>query len=252
MVRRSRSLPSVAFLLAPLVAWSCGGEDLVVPEGPSSPITIVHVEGNGQRAPAGTAVPILPAVRVLDEAGEPVEGREVTFVVTAGGGSVTGAIRSTGADEVARVGGWTLGGTPGMNILEARSGSLAGSPVTFTAEGTALQAEVDRLVFLTPPREASVGERFPVEVALVDADGAVVPLSGIFIYLDLFQEGLEFPSNDFLSGERFENTEDGVAVLDIEVQREGRYQLRALTDDLPEHGPHGPEPYLVSEVFEVE
>lgn len=44
------------------------------------------------------------------------------------------------------------------------------------------EPEVDRLVFLTPPPDAEVSERFPVEVALVDADGDVVPLSGIVIY----------------------------------------------------------------------
>jgi hypothetical protein len=122
----------------------------------------------------------------------------------------------------------------------------------FTAEGTAAEAVVDRLVFLVPPRDAAENETFRVEVALVDEDGDVVPLSGIFIYVALFQEGRETPSNDLLTGERFENTEAGVAVFDLAVEREGRYRLRALTDDLPELGPHGPEPYLFSDVFEVE
>jgi hypothetical protein len=37
----------------------------------------------------------------------------------------------------------------------------------------------------------------------------------------------------------------------VSVDKKGRYRLRALTDDLPELGPHGPEPYLFSRVFEV-
>jgi hypothetical protein len=43
-----------------------------------------------------------------------------------------------------------------------------------------------------------------------------------------------------------------VAAFDLGVDRAGRYRLRALTDDLPELGPHGPQPYLFSEVFEIE
>jgi hypothetical protein len=35
-----------------------------------------------------------------------------------------------------------------------------------------------------------------------------VPLSGIFIYLGLFKENEDNPTNDPLNGERFENTED--------------------------------------------
>jgi len=111
---------------------------------------------------------------------------------------------------------------------------------------------VDRLVFLEPPRDVDQGESFSVEVALVDSEGAVVPLSGIFVYVDLFRDGADSPSNTLVRGERFENTEEGVAGFDVSVLEEGRYRLRALTDDLPHLGPHGPEPWLFSEVFEVE
>jgi hypothetical protein len=219
-------------------------------EGPVA-ARLEGVEGGGQSAPVGTALPVRPAVRVLDEAGQPVEGFQVTFVVTGGGGSVGGATQTTDAAGIARVDRWTLGPAPGTNTVEAIAGSLAGSPVVFTAEATAAQAEVDRLVFLVPPRDVAENETFTVQVALVDADGDVVPLSGVFIYLALFEKGDDSPSNDDLRGERFENTQDGVAVFDLAVERDGRYRLRALTDDLPELGPHGPEPYLFSEEFEV-
>jgi hypothetical protein len=86
----------------------------------------------------------------------------------------------------------------------------------------------------------------------VSPPGEGIPLSGIFIYLGLFKENEDNRTNDLLNGERFENTEDGIAVFDLRIERSGRYRLRALTDDLPELGPHGPEPYLYSEVFEVE
>jgi hypothetical protein len=91
-----------------------------------------------------------------------------------------------------------------------------------------------------------------VEVALVDAAGDVVPLSGIVIYLGLFPDGKDAPANRHLRGERFEGTEAGIAVFDVAVEKKGRYRLRALTDDLLELGPHGPEPHLFSDLFEVE
>jgi adhesin/invasin len=181
-----------------------------------------------------------------------VAGLTVTFVITGGGGSLTGASAATDAQGIARVGGWTLGGSPGTNTLEARAAGVAGSPVVFTATGTSTGSGVDRLVFLDPPGDVNEEETFTVRVALVDEDGDVVPLDGIFIYIDVFREGRDTPTNTDAGGERFENTDDGVAVFSLRINREGRYRLRALTDDLPELGPHGPEPYLFSDVFEVD
>ena len=219
---------------------------------PAQATQIEPVEGDDQSAAVGTAVPTRPAVRALDDQGHPVAGVPVTFVVTGGGGSVSGADQTTDADGLARLEGWTLGDAPGTNTLEARSGSLQGSPVVFTAEGTGGGTSVDHLTFLVePPAEVARNQKFTIQVGLVDANGNVVPLSGIFIYVGLFEEGEDHPTNDDLDGERFENTDNGVAVLDLDVQKKGRFRLRALTDDLPELGPHGPEPYLFSRVFEV-
>ena len=228
------------------------GETATVTVTAAPAARIELVEGSGQTAAAGSPVPVRPAVRVLDAQGRPVAGVEVTFVVTGGGGSVEGATQTTNSEGIARVDGWRLGPTAGANTLEARAGSLEGSPVVFTAEATAESSAVDRLIYLVPPRDVDEGETFTVEVALVDQSGAVVPLSGIFIYVALFEEGRTSPSNEYLRGERFANTANGVAVFSISVERKGRYRLRALTDDLPELGPHGPEPYLFSQTFEVD
>ena len=82
------------------------------------------------------------------------------------------------------------------------------------------------------------GEPFTVAVALVDSDGNVVPLSGIVVYLGLFREGKNQPSNKELGGERFQPTENGVAVFDgLRVTKDGEYRLRALSDDFPAVGP---------------
>ena len=210
------------------------------------------VDGNDQSSTAGSLVPVRPAVKVTDAGGEPVADVEVTFAVTGGGGTVEGTSVRTDADGIARAESWRLGPTPGTNTLEARAGSLEGSPVVFTAEGTA-GAGVDHFVFRLQPHDVDVGEQFRVEVAMVDAVGNVVDLSGILIYIGLFEQGSDIPVNPRLSGNRFRDTEHGIAVFDgLAINRAGRYRIRALSDQLPQLGPHGPEPFLFSLVFEVE
>jgi len=103
-----------------------------------APAAISAVAGEGQTAPAGAQVPVRPAVRVVDAAGNPVSGVLVTFAVTAGGGHASGPTQSTGTDGRATVGGWTLGGAPGANALEATAAGsgIAANPVSFSATAT--------------------------------------------------------------------------------------------------------------------
>jgi adhesin/invasin len=88
-------------------------------------------QSGGTSAPIGSP----PAVIATDADGNPVAGAVVTFAVTGGGGTVTGASAVTGADGVATVGSWTLGPAAGANTLSATLGALP--PVTFTATGVA-------------------------------------------------------------------------------------------------------------------
>ena len=211
------------------------------------------VEGDGQRAGPGAEVPVAPAVRVLDGDGDPVEGFGVTFAVTAGGGSVAGADAVTGARRRRPGGPLDPRRGAGHQHAQGRAAGLAGSPVVFSAEAVAASSGIDRLVYVVePPSDVDEDETFEVRVALVDAEGGVVQRSGVEIYLALFRDGDEHPANGLLEGDRSAGTDDGVAVFELSVRREGRYRLRALTDDLPELGPHGPEPYLFSERFEVD
>lgn len=216
--------------------------------GPPAATRIEAVEGQDQDAPAGASVPVRPAVLVTDDRNQPMEGVEVTFVVTGGGGSVTGDTQTTDSDGIARVDDWTLGSTPGVNTLEARAGSLLGSPVVFTAEGVPAPAGgVDRFVFAVQPDDVEEDESFTVAVALVNAAGDVVPLSGVLVYLGLFREGNDSPSNTFLDGERLRATENGVAVFSgLRVtDDDDDYRFRALSDDLPALGPVFSEPFDV-------
>ncbi len=135
-------------------AWTLGGRtgsnrlEVTVPGLPplefeatamaGPPADVAAVEGDGQSAAAGSQVPARPAVRVVDVGGNPVPGAAVTFTATAGGGHVGGATATTDSNGRASVGSWTLGGSAGMNALEARVAGtgISGNPVTFSATAT--------------------------------------------------------------------------------------------------------------------
>jgi adhesin/invasin len=102
--------------------------------------------GNAQNATVNTAVAVAPSVIVRDAFNNPVQGVSVTFAVTGGGGSATGTSQTTNASGIATVGSWTLGTVAGANTLSATSAGLTGSPVQFTATGTAGAATTIALV----------------------------------------------------------------------------------------------------------
>src|SRR5205807_1546182 len=90
-----------------------------------------------QSATAGTAVSTPPSVIVKDASGNPVAQVAVTFAVAARSEERRGGNETTNASGVATVGSWTLSATAGPNTLTATSTGLSGSPVTFSATGTA-------------------------------------------------------------------------------------------------------------------
>jgi len=215
-------------------------------------VTVAHattlqiVAGDGQTAAPGSPVTVLPSVKVTNDAGQAVAGFGVTFVVTGGNGSITGASQTTNSIGVATVGSWVLG-DPGTNTLEARAASnldgstLTGSPAVFTA--TAVQAG-SRLIFRVQPAAQQRRDRVftpPVEVAIVDGAGSVVPLSGVSIQLSLT------PQNGQLRGHDIRSTNVGIAVFDdISVHRDATgYVLTAAAPSRPDLG------QVVSNPFDV-
>src|SRR5438094_80719 len=128
MRRATRAAAEIA--LATLGLLSCGHSTT----GPSlDQLTLDVVSGNGQSAVVGAQ--LAPLIVKVTTGGNPVAGIAVTFAVTSGGGSVTGASASSGSNGIATVGSWTLGPTAGINTLTATSPGL-GSPLTFTATAT--------------------------------------------------------------------------------------------------------------------
>lgn len=122
IVRGSAALLVFAFQL------SCGGSDS---SGPVVPSTISANSSTTLTGSTGTTVQDRPSVIVRDDDGSPLAGVTVTFVVTSGGGSVTGGTRVTDASGVATVTSWTLGSAAGSNTVTASAASLP--PVVFTA-----------------------------------------------------------------------------------------------------------------------
>ncbi len=142
----------LALLTAFAAVAACGGGGTE----PSDPVVsgLTISSGNNQVATVGTALAVAPAVLVKDQSGNGIPGITVTFAVTGGGGSVTGATATTDAGGIARVGSWTLGTQAGANLLSATAGSFgvvfgatgtAGAPASFvftTAPGTTAQSGV--------------------------------------------------------------------------------------------------------------
>ena len=166
-------------LSAPGLTAAVSGS-IALTAGPAA--TIAANAGDGQSATVATALPTAPRVLVTDLSGNPVSGVAVTFAVASGGGSGTGLNQVTGADGIATVGSWTLGSTAGANTLTATSGSLGGSPVTFTATGT--PAAASQLVLTTAPSASATNgvalAQQPV-VRVTDAFGNPVAQLGTIV-----------------------------------------------------------------------
>ena len=79
-------------------------------------------------------VPTPPAVRALSDDGRPIPGVGVTFVVTDGGGTLTGAEATSNAEGIAAVTSWTLGTEVGQNVLNATAPGATARAV-FIARG---------------------------------------------------------------------------------------------------------------------
>lgn len=137
------------------------------------PAALEAVEGNDQTSAAGRAVPVLPAVRVVEAGGEPVVGLTVRFTVEEGGGSVEGGEAITDGEGVARPAGWVLGTRVGTNRLRAAVEGL--DPVDFSATGVAgPAAAIQRLSGSGQAGPAGSALPSPLRARVVDAFGNAV------------------------------------------------------------------------------
>jgi hypothetical protein len=95
------------------------------------------LRGDGQPpAPASSALPIEPAVKVVDaRTGQPLDGLNVTFIITAGRGGIGNATAVTDPDGIATGGSWTLGPAAGRTN-ELKAAVEGANPVVFTAQAS--------------------------------------------------------------------------------------------------------------------
>jgi len=135
------------------------------------------VAGVGSTTLAGSAGgPAQGMVRavVQDGSGNPVPNVGITFVVTAGGGALSGSSQQTDAQGQATLGGWTLGITVGqLNTVEARVTGLV--PAVFSAmPGT---PGLNVLVLTTAPSAtAASGASFAPQPVVAIRDGVGNPV----------------------------------------------------------------------------
>ncbi|MGH3379889.1 MAG: Ig-like domain-containing protein [Actinoallomurus sp.] len=160
--------------------------------GVGAPASIELAAGEAQTVTVGSAVPTAPAVLVKDASGNPVAGVPVNFVVTGGGGTVTGENQITGADGKATVGQWTLGNTVGQNTLEARisTAGVSGNPVVFHATGQAGALSPAKSTVVASPASigASSGGTFST-ITVTAADDFGNPLPGLAVTLAATGQG---------------------------------------------------------------
>ena len=103
---------------------------------------LLKISGYNQQGASGETLAQPFVVAVQDENGSALEGVQVTFTVTEGGGTLSAATDTTDANGQAATT-LTLGREPGTNTVEA---TVAGfKPVTFTAVGQAIPHSLTKI-----------------------------------------------------------------------------------------------------------
>jgi adhesin/invasin len=150
-----------------------------------SPVTFTHtassgsasgvqpLSGDGQTGSPRTLLAAPIVVAVTDAEGNPVSGAAVTWVVTAGGGSVDPTTSMTDADGHASTS-WTLGPATGTNTVEAVVSGVGNA--TFTATAAAGAAARIRIISGNE-QSGRVGTQLAANlvVAVEDEAGNAVP-----------------------------------------------------------------------------
>ncbi len=151
------------------LAWWCGMWAAWVPSA------VVVSAGNNQTAPVTQPVALPVSVLVTDASGRPVFGAEVTFAVTGGAGSITGAVQTTDRSGIATVGSWDMGGLEGANSLSATVAALP--PAVIDATGEALIITLNG----GDAQIAPAGSVLPIPPSVLLTDQALNPIAGVSV-----------------------------------------------------------------------
>ena len=143
------------------------------------PTTLEKVAGDGQIAAPATPVPNAPQVRVRDASGQPKGGILIRFVVTRGGGAVSGQDAISDANGIATAESWTLGPAVGVNELAATSPS--GTVVTFTATASHQPTALSLQIVEGDGQTALPGNAVGVAPAVKVRNAAGAAVSGVSV-----------------------------------------------------------------------
>jgi hypothetical protein len=194
---------------------------------PANPTSLVLVSGDAQTGAVGTPLAESLVVRLLDDNGNGVGGKAISWVVGTGGGSPSPATATTNPNGFASTQ-WTLGPNAGSNLMNA---VFSGVPsVPFTA--TAAAGEATKLAFTQAPVTTSAGSTITpaVRVAIQDASGNTVTSATAQVTLAIEAN----PGGGTLSGTTTVSAVNGVAVfsnLSIDKTGDG-YTLSAVSTGL--------------------
>lgn len=171
-------------LLALLAA--CGGESEPPPTGGLA-VAKATASGDAQTGTVGAAL-ATPLAVVVTRDGSPQEGVTVSWSVQTGGGTLGSASSVTSTQGLATMT-WTLGPTAGAQTVRATVADATGSPLTFSATGSAAAAAAIALAAgsgqsaaintaLANPIQVRVTDQFGNAVAGATVDWAVTSGGG--------------------------------------------------------------------------
>jgi hypothetical protein len=185
-------------------------------------------------------------VTVRDGQGTPIEGATVTLSASGTGNLLTQPSGPTGSDGVTT--GSLSAVVPETKVVTAVVNGAVALTQVAEVSVTLAPAEPDHLVFRVQPTDTEDDEPITpaVEVALVDADGDLVPLSGVEIEIEFVRE--ERNGSHQFDGDGTRTTVDGIAVFpDLSVSHDhDDFRLRASAPDRPELGS------VLSDLFAIE
>jgi adhesin/invasin len=138
---------------------------------------VIVVSGNNQTAPPGATLPEGLVVQVVDQDGNPVVAAAVTWVVTAGGGTLSPATGATDANGRAATQ-WTLGASAGTNTAQAIVSGVG--EATFSATAAAGTPSEIRVVSGND-QTGQAGTRLPAALVVQVLDDADNPVSGAVV-----------------------------------------------------------------------
>jgi hypothetical protein len=137
------------------------------------PASVTLVSGEGQRAPAGRALPTPVTAQIVSRSGRPVSGAAVSFRVDPASGSCQPCSDTSDARGLARTI-WTLGGAPGRQHLAIAVEGVSVAPV-LSAEADPVPANL-RIIAADQSPSGIAGETLaePVVVRVTDSSGAAL------------------------------------------------------------------------------